>query len=67
MIRPMLAFAAAILLLPMAAMAQSDCYRSMKDLLQGTLQVGIEADSKQDAEPSSACTLAAVRDGANFS
>lgn len=63
---PTLAFVFTLLLFPVAGMAQSDCIGSMKDMLDGTLEVvdgpgGVmeeTGDQQDEAGRSDDCTLA---------
>lgn len=60
---PILAFVFALLLFPVAGMAQTDCFGSMKDMLDGTLEVADGVADETVEQPDEAgrsdnCTLA---------
>lgn len=56
---PALIFAAASLSLSVEAAAQTDCHRTMKDMLQGTLDLASESENRQQvADKSIGCSLA---------
>ncbi|MEM7041930.1 MAG: hypothetical protein AAF543_03875 [Pseudomonadota bacterium] len=58
------AIVAAVLLSPSIGLAHSECHQSMKDMLDGTLEVVGEVESEnREAMPAETCTLAGYQDG----
>ena len=57
---PVTAACAALLTLSAPAMARTDCHQDMKEMLQGTLEIGRDVDrSPSDDQAPSGCALAA--------